>query len=70
MPAPPSATASPGSGSRAGSRSPIPAAASALVKRAGPSRSSTATAGTFSEYCNASAALTSPWKCPSKSAGA
>ena len=40
----------------------MPAAASAAVKRPGPSRSSTATAGTFSEYCSASRAVTSPSK--------
>ena len=69
MPSPPSASGSDGSAPW-GSRSVAPAKRSVAAKRSGPTRSSSATAGRFSERRSASAAVMLPAKPRSKFSGA
>ena len=68
-PTPPSPIANPGT-SPFGSTSAPPACSSRAVKRLAPILSSTATAGTFNDSCNALRTVTVPWKLRSKFSGA
>ena len=68
-PTPPSPSASPGA-SLFCSSSGAPAWARRATSRLGPTASSTATAGTFSDNCSARRTVTVPWKVKSKFSGA